>query len=300
MTLWAEASKELITVRDWIRFGVSSFQSANLFFGHGFPGPEEEARYLVFHALGLPLESGGEWMDARLLPKERERIGALLRRRVEERVPVAYLTGEAWLGPWRFSVTPDVIVPRSLIADVLEEDMVAPFMADEDAVLCVADICTGGGSLAILLALKFPHAMVDAVDCSEAALKVARDNVQHYGLQDQVNLILGDLYQGLEPGAYDLIISNPPYVNAESMEALPAEYRHEPTLALASGEDGLDHVRRLLADAPQYLKPSGLLVIESGHNREALEQAFPHLPFLWLDLPAGDDLVFALRAEDLR
>jgi ribosomal protein L3 glutamine methyltransferase len=300
MTLWAEATKELFTIRDWIRFGVSSFQSAELFYGHGYPGPEEEARALVFHGLHLPLDSAEAWLDTRLLPKEREQVCALLRRRVEERLPVPYLTGEAWLGPWRFSVTPDVIVPRSLIADVLEEDLLEPFLEDEEAVEQVADICTGGGSLAILLALKFPQAAVDAVDCSEAALKVARDNVQAYGLEEQVHLIQGDLYQGLTAAAYDLIISNPPYVNAESMAALPAEYRHEPTLALASGDDGLDHVRRLIADAPKYLKPSGLLVVESGHNQEALEQAFPQLPFLWLDLPAGDDLVFVLRAEDLR
>jgi ribosomal protein L3 glutamine methyltransferase len=299
MTLWTEASKELFTVRDWIRFGISSFQSSELFYGHGLPGPEEEARALVFHALGLPPSSDSPWLDARLLPQEREQICALLRRRVEERIPVAYLTGEAWLGPWRFSVTSDVIVPRSLIAEVLEEDLLEPFLEEEDTLEQVADICTGGGSLAILLALKFPQAVVDAVDCSEAALNVARENVEAYGLGDQVRLHQGDLYQGLTPAAYDLIISNPPYVNAESMAALPAEYRHEPTLALASGEDGLDHVRRLIAGAPQYLKPSGLLVVESGHNQEALEQAFPHLPFLWLDLPAGDDLVFVLRAEDL-
>lgn len=298
MTLWAEASKELFTIRDWLRFAVSSFQSAELFYGHGYPGPEEEARALLFHSLHLSLDSADEWLDTRLLPKEREQVCALLRRRVEERLPVAYLTGEAWLGRWRFSVTPDVIVPRSLIADVLENQLLEPFLEEENLER-VADICTGGGSLAILLALHFPQAQVDAVDCSEAALKVARENVEAYALEQQVQLINGDLYQGLKPGAYDLIISNPPYVNAPSMQALPAEYRHEPTLALASGEDGLDHVRRLIADAPKYLKSSGLLVVESGHNQEALEQAFPQLPFLWLDLPAGDDLVFVLRAEDL-
>ena len=298
MNSWNQAIEELRTVRDLIRFAVTTLASSEAYFGHGYPGPLEEASVLVLHALGLPHEERALWLDARLLKQERQSALALVQRRIDERIPAAYLTHEAWLGPFRFYVDERVIVPRSFIADALDEGL-EPWIEDFAALTRVADICTGGGSLAILLALKCPQAEVDAVDLSPDALAVATKNVADYGLEDQVHLHQGDLFDGLPPGAYDLIVSNPPYVDARAMAALPEEYLKEPQLALASGADGLYHVRRLLADAPKFLKVEGLLVVEVGHQRDALEAAFPHLPLIWLDLPAGDGYVFVVRREDL-
>ncbi len=298
MTPWNQAVDTLRTVRDLIRFAVTQFSASQAYFGHGYPGPVEEASYLVLHALGLPHEERALWLDAQLLPAEREAALTLVRRRIEERLPAAYLTHEAWLGPFRFYVDERVIVPRSFIADALNEEL-EPWIDDFETLDRVADICTGGGSLAILLALKCPLADVDAVDLSADALAVAAKNVTDYGLEAQVHLHQGDLFEGLLPGAYDLIVSNPPYVDAAAMAALPEEYLKEPRMALESGADGLDHVRRLLADAPKFLKAAGLLVVEVGHQRDVLEDAFPHLPLVWLDLPAGDRYVFVLRREDL-
>ncbi len=298
MTPWNQAVDTLRTVRDLIRFAVTQFSASQAYFGHGYPGPVEEASYLVLHALGLPHEERALWLDAQLLPAEREAALTPVRRRIEERLPAAYLTHEAWLGPFRFYVDERVIVPRSFIADALNEGL-EPWIDDFEALDRVADICTGGGSLAILLALKCPLADVDAVDLSADALAVAAKNVADYGLEAQVHLHQGDLFEGLLPGAYDLIVSNPPYVDATAMAVLPEEYLKEPRMALESGADGLDHVRRLLADAPKFLKTTGLLVVEVGHQRDVLEDAFPHLPLVWLDLPAGDSYVFVLRREDL-
>ena len=295
---WDQAADNLFTVRDLLRFAVSAFSSHQIYFGHGYPGPTEEASYLVLHALGLPHDQRELWLDAHLLPEERRAALALVRRRVEERVPAAYLTHEAWLGPFRFYVDERTIVPRSFIADALQEGL-EPWIGDFEAIARAADICTGGGSLAILLALRCPNAQVDAVDLSPDALEVARKNILEYGLQDRIQLHRGDLFKGLEQGAYDLIISNPPYVDEAAMASLPAEYRKEPEMALASGPDGLDHVRRLIAEAPDYLKPGGLLVVEIGHQRAGLEAAFPEIPWVWLDLPGGDSYVFAVCREDL-
>jgi ribosomal protein L3 glutamine methyltransferase len=298
MNSWNQAAEALRTVRDLIRFAVTQFSASPAYFGHGYPGPLEEASVLVLHALGLPHEERALWLDALLLPEERQAALHLVRRRIDERIPAAYLTHEAWLGPLRFYVDERVIVPRSFIADALHEGL-EPWIGDFETLDRVADICTGGGSLAILLALKCPLADVDAVDLSPDALAVAAKNVADYGLEDQVHLHQGDLFEGLIPGAYDLIVSNPPYVDALAMAALPEEYLKEPRMALESGADGLDHVRRLLADAPKFLKAEGVLVVEVGHQRDALEDAFPHLPLVWLDLPAGDSYVFVLRREDL-
>ena len=295
---WENAAVQLLTVRDLIRFSVTTFESAKLFFGHGYPGPVEEASYLVLHALQLPLDQRALWQDARLMPEERQRALGLVRRRVEERVPAAYITQEAWLGPFRFYVDARVIVPRSFIADALDGGLDA-WIPDFEVLTRVADICTGGGSLAILLALKCPAARVDAVDLSADALSVAAKNVADYQLSNQIHLMQGNLFEGLTHGAYDLIISNPPYVDAKAMAELPNEYRSEPEMALASGADGLDHVRRLIADAPEFLNAEGLLVVEIGHQRAVLEAAFPDIPFVWLDLPGGDSYVFVVRREDL-
>lgn len=292
-------TESLITVRDWLRFAVSRFNEAGLFFGHGSDNAFDEAAYLVLHTLHLPLDRLEPFLDASLAHGEADQLKRVIERRVKERVPAAYLTREAWLGEYRFYVDERVIVPRSFIAELLREQL-SPWVDDPDAVHAVADVCTGSGCLAILAALAFPAAEVDAVDISKDALAVARKNIDAYGLQDRVRIVQSDLLQKLKGRKYDLIVTNPPYVNAPSMQELPDEYRREPELALASGEDGLDHIRRILAGAPQHLNPGGLLIAEIGHNRAALEAAFPALPFVWLETSGGDEYVFLLRQEDLK
>ncbi|WP_297482263.1 50S ribosomal protein L3 N(5)-glutamine methyltransferase [Ferrovum sp.] len=284
----------LNTVRDLWRWSITILQRSGVFFGHGYPTPQEEARHLLLFSLSLPRDQDPTlWLDARLLPHEREEFLELLKRRIVERIPVPYLTREAWLGPHRFYCDERVLIPRSFIAEALEETLVF-LIEDFHALQRVADVCTGGGSLAILLALHCPEARVDAVDISPDALAVARLNCAEYGLSEQIHLFEGDLLEPLEEGVYDLIISNPPYVDQAAMENLPAEYRREPVTALASGLDGLDHVRRILATAHRHLSPEGWLVVEVGHQANELEAAFPNLPFIWLELSAGDRFVFAL------
>lgn len=292
------ALTELVSVRDFIRYAVSRFNGAGLFFGHGSDNAWDEAVYLTLHTLNLPLDRLEPFLDARLLPQERERLLDVFRRRCEDRLPAAYLTNEAWLGEHRFYVDDRVIVPRSFIAELLEEQL-TPWIDDPWALESALDLCTGSGCLAILTALAFPNAEVDAVDLSQDALSVAERNVADYQLQDRVSLVHSDAFTALAGKRYNLIISNPPYVNAESVAALPPEYLHEPELALGSGEDGLDFTRIILAEAKKHLTEDGVLVVEIGHNRDELEAAYPTLPFTWLDTQAGDEYVFMLRAEDL-
>lgn len=292
------ARRELVTVRDLLRFAVSRFNEAGLFFGHGSDNAWDEAAYLVLHTLNLPLDRLEPFLDARLLEEEREAVLALVRRRVEERLPAAYLTQEAWLGEHRFYVDERVIVPRSFIAELLQEQL-APWVDDPWSVENALDLCTGSGCLAILAALAFSEASIDAVDLSSKALAVARRNVDDYSLQDRIRLIESDAFAKLAGRRYDLIISNPPYVDRSSVAALPPEYLHEPELALGSGEDGLDFTRIILKEAKSHLNPGGLLVVEIGHNRDALEAAFPDLPFTWLETSAGNQFVFLLREEEL-
>lgn len=292
------ARQELLTLRDCLRFAVSRFTEAQLFFGHGCDNAWDEAVYLTLHTLKLPLDRLEPFLDARLLQQERNALLNIYRRRVEERLPAAYLTHEAWLGEHRFYVDERVIVPRSFIAELLDEQL-SPWIDDPWQVESALDLCTGSGCLAILTALNFPEARVDAIDLSPDALAVASRNVADYGLAERVRLIESDGFTALGDERYDLIVSNPPYVNAESVAALPPEYLKEPELALGSGEDGLDFTRRILAEAKSRLNPGGILVVEIGHNREALEAAYPHLPFTWLDTQAGDQFVFMLREEEL-
>ena len=295
---FAEASTQLRTVRDCVRFAVSRFNQAGLFFGHGSDNAYDEAVYLILQTLHLPLDQLEPFLDARLGSSEMQNVLNILSRRVNERVPAAYLTHEAWLGEHRFYVDERVIVPRAFIAELLHEQL-APWVSEPDAVNSVLDLCTGSGCLAILAAMAFPDAKIDAADLSPDALAVAAINVSNYQLDDQVELVLSDLFSGLRGRKYDLILSNPPYVNAASVAALPEEYRHEPAMALGSGEDGLDATRVILAHAREHLNPDGILVVEIGHNREALETTYPHLPFTWLDTSAGDQHVFLLRREEL-
>ncbi len=296
--MFDQAQEQLSTLRDLLRFAVSRFNEAQLFFGHGSDNAWDEAVYLLLHRLHLPLDRLEPFLDATLTRDERASVLQIVERRVRERLPAAYLTNEAWLGEYRFYVDQRVIVPRSFIAELLH-DQLAPWIDDPAQVAAVLDLCTGSGCLAIVAAHAFPAARVDAVDLSPEALAVAARNVADYGLAERIRLVEGNLFAGLKSRRYDLIIANPPYVNAASMAELPAEYRHEPPGALASGEDGLDLTRLILAGARKHLKPGGLLVVEIGHNRQALEACFPHTPFTWLETTAGDQYVFLLQRDEL-
>ena len=292
------ARQELVTLRDLIRFAVSVFNGEKLFFGHGSIDAFDEAAYLVLHTLKLPPDKLDPFLDARLTSVEREAVLNVIERRVKERIPAAYLTNEAWLGAHKFYVDQRVIVPRSFIAELLREDL-APWVADPESIESALDLCTGSGCLAILAALTFPHAVVDAVDVSADALDVACRNIGDYALTDRVEPIRSDMFEALAGRRYDLILSNPPYVTAKSMSALPQEYLREPEMALASGVDGLDHVRVILREAPNHLHDGGLLVVEVGFNREGVEAVFPNLPLTWAETSAGDGVVFLITREEL-
>ncbi len=293
----AEAGGSSPSAADWIERTLQRFEEAGLHFGHGSLEARDEAIYLLLHTLGLPLDDLDGVLGRPLSPVEVDALEALLHQRIDERVPAAYLTHEAWLGDLRFYVDERAIVPRSYIAELLREELY-PWIADDAKIDRALDLCTGSGCLAILLALTFPDTRVDATDLSTDALAVATRNVADYALKDRVHLMHGDLFAGCE-GRYGLIISNPPYVNRASMDELPAEYRAEPEMALAGGEDGLDIVRKIIAQSRTHLTDDGLLVVEIGHNRNALERAFPKLPFTWLETSGGDGLVFLLEASDL-
>lgn len=289
---------ELVTLRDWLRYAVTRFNRAQLFFGHGTDNAWDEAVYLMLHTLALPLDRLEPFMDACIPIEERVTLLEVIERRVESRMPAAYLTGEAWLAGYRFRVDPRVIVPRSYFAALLADGL-SPWIDDPEAVTRVADVCTGSACLAIMMAHTFPNAEVDAVDLSADALAVAADNVADYGLEAQVHLHQGDALTPLAGQRYDLILSNPPYVTAEAMAALPAEYHHEPEMALAAGDDGLDVVRSLIAQARAHLNPGGLLMVEVGHNRHLVEAAFPDLPLTWLSDDHAEDMIFMLREDEL-
>ena len=286
------------TIRDLLRHGVTQLNRAQAFFGHGSTNAYDETAYLILHALNLPLDLLDPFLDARLTAPEISALLKIIDRRARLRVPAAYLTGEAWLGEHRFYVDQRVIVPRSFIAE-LTTGQFSPWVKRPEKVKRILDMCTGSGCLAILLALAFPHAEVDAVDVSPDALAVAERNVKDYALGSRVHLIQSNGFAALKGKPYDLIVSNPPYVDAAAMAKLPREYRQEPRNALAGGKDGLDFVKTLLDQAGSRLTRGGQLVVESGHNRAALEKTFPQLPFTWLSVSGGDDLVFLLGQNQL-
>ncbi|WP_025600979.1 50S ribosomal protein L3 N(5)-glutamine methyltransferase [Burkholderia sp. WSM2230] len=286
------------TVRDLLRFAVSRFNQAGLSFGHGSANAYDEAAYLVLHTLHLPLDLLEPFMDARLSAAEIDAVLNVIERRATERVPAAYITQEAWMHGFRFYVDERTIVPRSFIGELLQDGL-QPYVEDPEQVSGVLELCTGSGCLAILAAHAFPNADIDAVDLSAPALEVAARNVADYKLDDRIALFEGDLYAPLAQRRYDVIISNPPYVNAASMQELPAEYRHEPEMALAGGADGMDIVRRIIADARNWLTEDGVLVIEIGNERRHVEAAFGGLNLVWLSTSAGDDNVFLIQAADL-
>lgn len=286
------------TLRDLLRYAVTRFNGAKLFFGHGTSNAFDEAAYLLLHTLKLPLDRLEPFLDARLLPDEVAAALKVIEQRTTERLPAAYITNEAWLGGYHFYVDSRVIVPRSFIAELIPEQF-APWVSDPDNISGILELCTGSGCLPIMLADAFPHAHVDAVDISSDALAVARRNVDDYKLQDRITLIESDLYASLPDRKYDLIITNPPYVNAASMRRLPQEYLQEPQIALAGGDDGMDLVRKIVAGAVERLTPNGILMVEIGNEREHAEAAFPDLELAWLSTSAGDDMVFLLTADQL-
>ena len=296
-TLFRQAESSLHTLRDFLRFAVSRFQQAGLVFGHGSDNAHDEAAYLILHTLHLPLDMLEPYLDAALLADEKTELLGKLRERIEQRMPVAYITQHARQGDFDFYVDERVIVPRSFIYELLGEPL-SPWIEYPELVHRALELCTGSGCLAIQMAAHYPAAQIDAVDISLDALEVAAVNVEDYGLQERIQLVHTDLFEGLE-GTYDLIVSNPPYVDAESVDALPEEYLHEPELALGSGEDGLDTTREILLQAAKFLNPRGVLLVEIGHNRDVLEREYPELPFVWLDTSGGDGFVFLLTREQL-
>ncbi|MRR49385.1 MAG: 50S ribosomal protein L3 N(5)-glutamine methyltransferase [Rhodocyclaceae bacterium] len=289
---------ELHTLRDWLRWAVSRFHEADLFFGHGCDNAYDEAVWLILHTLHLPPDRLEPFLDARLTESERLAVLGILQQRMVHRLPAAYLTGEAWLGGFRFRIDERVIVPRSYFAELLADGF-APWIDDAYSISSALDLCTGSGCLAILMAQAFPNARIDAVDLSPDAIEVAHGNVSDYGLDDQINLIQSDLFDELGNQRYDFILSNPPYVTGDAMASLPPEYRHEPTMALAAGDDGLDIVRRLLAESRRHLNPGGLLAVEVGHNQSIVEDAFPEQPMTWIDTPSGEGKIFLVAYDDL-
>ncbi|MFT3758344.1 50S ribosomal protein L3 N(5)-glutamine methyltransferase [Thauera sp.] len=289
---------ELVTVRDWLRYAVTRFNRAGIFCGHGTNDSYDEAVWLLLGSLALPLDRLEPFLDACIPAEERIALFEAIERRADERVPTAYILGEAWLGDFRFTVDERVIVPRSFFAELLEDGL-AGWIDDPEEVGSVLDMCTGSGCLAVLMAHAFPQADVTAADLSDDALDVALQNVTDYGLDTRIELVHSDVFSALGGRRYDLILSNPPYVTGDSMDALPPEYLHEPHMALAAGDDGLDVVRKLIAEGAEHLNPNGLLAVEVGHNRGIVEEAFPDLPFTWLSTRGGDDMVFVLKREDL-
>ncbi|AKZ63223.1 SAM-dependent methyltransferase [Herbaspirillum hiltneri N3] len=287
------------TVRDILRYAITSFNTEKLFFGHGTNNAFDEAAYLILHTLKLPLDQLEPFLDARLLQGEIDNLLRVIMRRTEDRVPAAYITNEAWLGGYRFFVDERVIVPRSFIAELIPEHF-SPWVQDPAQVENILDLCTGSGCLPILMADAFPQARVEAVDISPEALQVARRNVDDYDLGDRINLVESDLYAKLPARKYDLIISNPPYVNSDSMSKLPQEYLQEPQIALAGGKDGMDLVRKIVKGAAQRLTPNGVLIVEIGNERAYAEAAFPDLELTWVTTSAGDDMVFLLTADQLQ
>ncbi|WP_119388322.1 50S ribosomal protein L3 N(5)-glutamine methyltransferase [Taklimakanibacter lacteus] len=292
---------DLISIRDMLRFAVSRFTEAGLAFGQGTTGAVDEAAFLILESLHLPVDDINPWADARLTKAEREALLARIEERVSKRKPAAYLTRKAYIQGIPFHVDERVIVPRSFIGELLFSDLFGgegfTLVPDPSSIGRVLDLCSGSGCLAILAAHVFPNAEVDAVELSPQAAEVARLNIAESGYADRLRLYEGDLFQPVAKERYDLILTNPPYVDAEAMEALPPEFRHEPAMALDGGEDGLDIVRRILAEVPRHLNPGGGLLCEIGRGREILEDDYPELDFFWLDTAESEGEVFWLTAD---
>lgn len=292
----ARAIDDLSSPEDFIRWGARRFSEHGLHFGHGTDNAVDEARWLVLHALGLNPQSPEALPELDLSRKQREAVAAIIERRIASRKPAAYLTGEAWFAGLKFHLNEHVLVPRSPIAEWIERAF-EPFV-DPAGVSRILDLGTGSGCIAVALAVAFPGARVDASDVSPAALEVARRNVEAHGLDRRIKLVQSDAFDQLS-ARYDLIVSNPPYVPKRSYERLPEEYRHEPESGLVAGSEGLDVITTIIRDAPRFLSANGLLVVEVGEARKALEARYPRLPFLWLEVTRGGDNVFALTRLEL-
>lgn len=287
------------SIAEFYESAVTQLESAGLSFGHGCTCAEDEVAWLLSATLDIPFDELDKFWSDELTAEQRATLTQRLNERCETKTPLAYILGEAWLGPYIFKIDRRVIVPRSFIAELIMDDM-APWVQNPEAITRVADICTGSSCLAILAALHFPNSQVDAVDLSPEALEVARINVDLYGLQDRLKLHQGDLMAPLLDQKYDIIISNPPYVDAAAMDALPTEYRHEPEMALAGGKDGLDLVHTLMRQAAKTLNPGGWLIVEIGHNKDVMTNTYPNLPLVWLDTDGGSDFVFLIDQAALQ
>jgi ribosomal protein L3 glutamine methyltransferase len=295
---------ELLTIRDWIRSAVSQFEASDIFYGHGTDNAYDEAVWLIMSALHLPMDTLENFLDARLTTTERTKLAGFIEQRITQHTPTAYLVKEAWLQGLKFYVDERVLIPRSFIAELLNNDL-SPWIEFPEMIESAADICTGSGCLGVLLASAFPNAAIDVIDISQDAIDVANINIANYGLEAQVTAIKSDMFSALHDKKngckkYDVIISNPPYVDAPSMAALPAEYQNEPQLALGSGVAGLDHTHTLLREAANYLNENGILIVEIGHNRDALEAAYPNMIFNWLEVSSGNEFVFLLTQSQLK
>ena len=285
-----------MTILELIESAAQQLTDAAVAFGHGTSNAFDEAAWLVLWQLGLPLDDLDGVQDQPTSPEQQTLVAALIVKRIETRKPAAYLTQEAWLQGVPFFVDERAIVPRSFIAELLVNGAIDPWLSE--ATHRVLDLCTGNGSLAVLAAMAYPDVTVDGADLSADALAVARINVDKHGLQDRITLLSSDGLASVR-GPYDLILCNPPYVNAQSMSALPAEYQAEPTLALAGGADGMDFIRKLLHDAPTHMSPQAMLVLEIGNEREHFEAAFPTLEVVWLETSAGEDQVLLMTRDAL-
>jgi ribosomal protein L3 glutamine methyltransferase len=293
----AEQPDGLITIQDFVRWGASRFNAAGLHFGHGTDNAIDEAVHLVLGAVNLDPGLPVSFRDCRLTPAERVRVTDMIERRVVERTPAAYLTGRSWFAGLELIVTPDVLVPRSPIAELVEAGF-EPWVDDDD-VHRVLDLCCGGGCIGVASAVHLPDADVDLADISPAALEVAGRNVERHGLKDRVRIVASDLFAALPDDRYDVIVSNPPYVPRSELESLPREYRSEPELGLLGGEDGLDVVVRILADAAAHLTEEGVLIVEVGNAAAELERRLPNVPFTWLEFERGGEGVFLLTRQQL-
>jgi ribosomal protein L3 glutamine methyltransferase len=293
---------DFLTVRDVWRYGVSRFSAADLAYGHGAANAMDEATFIVLESLSLPIDQPNPFMEARLTRDERALILARIEERIVTRKPAPYILGRAYMHGLSFAVNENTIVPRSYIGELLVSGRLTGgtgLIADPTAIESVLDLCTGSGCLAIMAAMAFPNARVAAVDLSPKALEVARRNVAEYGMEEQIALYEGDLFAPLKGRTFDLILTNPPYVDAEGMDTLPPEYLHEPRMALAGGSTGIDIVARILEAAPQHLNPGGGMVCEIGRCKPALEEAYPTLDFLWLDTEESEGEVFWIDRETL-
>lgn len=285
------------TAENWLEFCAGKMKHAGLFFGHGTDNAHDEAAWMLLHVLGKPLDGSFMRWDVKLTEAQQTALKSLLARRITERCPLAYLTGEARFCGLNFIVTPQVLIPRSPLAELIPEQF-SPWL-DLHAGGKILDMCTGGGCIAVAMAVFMPECAVDAVDISVEALAIASQNVARHKVGNRVRLIQSDLFAALGSTAYDLIVSNPPYVSTAVFERLPAEYRAEPSAGLVCGEDGLDIVLKILDSAPGYLTQNGVLIVEVGESAETLLEILPRVPFLWLDFDAGGDGIFLLGYDQL-